>query len=416
MKIEPRNVLQSALEAQERGQDVESILAGLPVEQAAEIRRLLSTAALSRLSRPSDVPAGAIQRSRARFLGAAAAQRQPAPGVAGGAKRVPRFALGSLAAVLALILGVGGLAEAAAHALPGEPLYSVKIAAEGVRLQLTADTAQRLRLEAIYAEQRAEDVRRLLELGRVVPVSFHGQVRSIGAILWDVEGIPVRRTPETRVIGDILPGMIIEVEGLTQPDGTVLADELRLEAYDALGTLEAYGPDQMTVGRVMLAITPLSYLEPGLSVGDRVLVRVTIDDGGLRRVVSAVLFAPPTPTPLAQATEPARPTATEAAATETRETAETEDHSGPGGGTPRPEATDEGSGSGDSDEDEEPEKLELKGVVQSIGSSWVVDGRSFRVDGGTEIKDNPGVGDTVKVVAFLQPDGSWWAEKIELED
>jgi len=55
--------------------------------------------------------------------------------------------------------------------------------------------------------------------------------------------------------------------------------------------------------------------------------------------------------------------------------------------------------------------------VQSIaGSQWVVDGRTIRVDGQTEIQDNPGVGDTVKVVAFLQSDGTWWAEKIELED
>jgi hypothetical protein len=55
--------------------------------------------------------------------------------------------------------------------------------------------------------------------------------------------------------------------------------------------------------------------------------------------------------------------------------------------------------------------------VQSIsGSEWVVDGRTIRVDGETEVKDDPGVGDTVKVVAFLQSDGSWWAEKIELED
>jgi hypothetical protein len=30
--------------------------------------------------------------------------------------------------------------------------------------------------------------------------------------------------------------------------------------------------------------------------------------------------------------------------------------------------------------------------------------------------DDPEVGDTVRVRAWLQPDGTWWAERIEIED
>jgi type VI secretion system secreted protein VgrG len=96
---------------------------------------------------------------------------------------------------------------------------------------------------------------------------------------------------------------------------------------------------------------------------------------------------------------------------------------GPGGGTPEPGEDDDGEAEKTAtqdeteDGDEESEKIEFEGVVQSIaGSQWVVDGQTIRVDGQTEVKDDPGVGDTVKVVAFLQPDGTWWAEKIELED
>jgi hypothetical protein len=55
--------------------------------------------------------------------------------------------------------------------------------------------------------------------------------------------------------------------------------------------------------------------------------------------------------------------------------------------------------------------------VESIGGSqWIVDGRALQVNGETEIRGDPNVGDTVKVVALRQSDGSWWAEKIELED
>ena len=291
-------------------------------------------------------------------------------------------------ALVALALGLGGINEAAAISLPGDVLYPVKIAAADLRLRLEFGAGQRLRLESLYAEQRLEDVRRLLALGREVPISFHGQVQVIGTVLWQVQEIPVRLTPRTRVVGEILPGMLIEVEGVSQADGTVLADEIHLESYDTLGTLAALDAERMIVDGRAFLLTPRSVLDPGLAVGQRVLVRM-----------------PPPPSTSTPAASP------------------TDDHSGPGGGTPGPGEDDDGptetpaTQEGSEDDREESEKIQFEGVVQSIaGSQWVVDGRTIRVDGQTEIQDNPGVGDTVKVVAFLQSDGTWWAQKIERED
>lgn len=400
------DALQTALESLARGQDPEAALADLSPAEAAEVRALLATASLLRRE---EIPAGAPERSRSRFLRHAAGLRAAASAPA--RRLVPRFAFATLAALLALALGLGGLTEATARSLPGDPLYRVRQAAEGLRLRLAASPADLIRLEAIYAEQHVQDVRRLLELGRVVPVSFSGSLRSMGAVLWDVEGIPVRLTPKTRILGEILPGMWIEIEGVTQVDGTVLAAEVHLQAYDTVGTLEAMDASQMTVGGVSLLLTPQSYVEPGLALGQRILVRVAIDDDATRRVISAIRFEPPTPTP--RPTEPPPPT-------DTPEPTATEDRHGPSTASPRPEdePDDEGTETPEPDEDDDdPVKIEFEGVVQSIsGSVWVVDGRTLRVDGGTEIKDNPQVGDTVKVVAFQQPDGSWWAEKIERED
>jgi len=399
------DALQAALELLARGQDPEAALTDLPPGEAAEVRALLATASLLRRE---EIPAGAPERSRSRFLRHASGLRAAASAPA--RRLVPRFAFATLAALLALALGLGGLTEATARSLPGDPLYRVRQAAEGLRLRLAANPEDRIRLEAVYAEQHAQNVRRLLELGRVVPVSFNGALRSVGAVLWDVEGIPVRLTPETRILGEILPGMWIEVEGVTQVDGTVLAAEIRLQAYDTVGTLEAMAASQMTVGGVALRLTPQSYLEPGLALGQRVLVRVAIDDDGTRRVISAIRFEPPTPTP--RPTEPPSPTATPMPSA-------TEDRRGPPAESPKPEdEPDDETETAEPDEDgEDPVKIEFEGVVQSIsGSAWVVDGRTLRIDGGTEIKDNPQVGHTVQVVAFQQPDGSWWAKKIERED
>jgi len=417
MKPRPEDLFQAALEAAARGQEIDGILAGLSLEEAADLRTLMAAATAAASLGRSPVPPEAARRSRSRLLRRVAATPPAATARPRLWGQMPRFSTAALVALLALALGLGGLTDATASSLPGDVLYPIKIAAADLRLRLEFEAGQRLRLESLYAEQRLEDVRRLLALGREVPVSFHGQVQVIGTVLWQVQQIPVRLTPRTRVVGEILPGMLIEVEGISQADGTVLADEIHLESYDTLGTLEALDADRMTVGGRILLLTPRSVLEPGLAVGHRVLVRVAIDDAGVRTVVSAVRFSPPTPTAAPSPTATTAPTRMPPPpSTSTPAASPTDDHSGPGedddGPTETPATQDEGE-----DDDEESEKIVFEGVVQSIaGSQWVVDGRTIRVDGQTEVEDNPGVGDTVKVVAFLQSDGTWWAEKIELED
>src|SRR3989304_5500349 len=85
---------------------------------------------------------------------------------------MPRFSAAALLALVALGLGIGGLREAAAHALPGDVLYPVKIAAADLRLRLEFEAGQRLRLESLYTEQRLEEIHSLLGLGRVGWVAF----------------------------------------------------------------------------------------------------------------------------------------------------------------------------------------------------------------------------------------------------
>jgi hypothetical protein len=214
--------------------------------------------------------------------------------------------------------------------------------------------------------------------------------------------------------------MVVEVDGTTQADGTILADQLHLLSYDLLGTLEALEAGQVRVDGQVFLITPESHLEPGLAVGDRVLLRVALGDDGVAMVLSAVRFAPPTPTAPALPTSVPAPTRSAAPpATATPESTDDSPQAEPTQDeTEEVEETPQETPPTEEDEsEEEGDKIQFEGIVESIGGSqWIVAGRSLRVDGETEIKDDPQVGDTVKVVAFLQSDGTWWAEKIELED
>jgi len=62
----------------------------------------------------------------------------------------------------------------------------------------------------------------------------------------------------------------------------------------------------------------------------------------------------------------------------------------------------------------ESEEVEFEGTLQSIsGNVWTVGGQAMTVTGSTEITDNPQVGDSVRVHARRQVDGSLVAERIE---
>jgi len=405
--------LHQALESLAQGKSIEQALAPHG-ELASELRPLLEAATAAAALSQRDVPQDALLRSRRRALARAAGLMETAPR-SPLLRLVPRAALLATALVVALAAGLDGISTAAAQSIPGDVLYPVKIVSEDLRLRLAAQPSERLSLEALYAQRRVDEVLRLLALGRELPLSFQASVEEIGPILWQVGGVPVRVSPETRVLGDILPGMTIEVEGLTQADGTFLAHELHLKSFDTLGTVASIGPEAWVIGSASIAVNHETWIEAGIVVGDLVLVRVRALDDGARVAESILRFAPPTPTPFPPppTVGPVSPTPPATPFTEaTDEDGEDEEdgNSGPGG-------SGEDGGEGSEHQEEGDLKEELRGVVQSVGSSqWAVAGRVFEVTGATEIRGDPGVGDTVKVVALLQPDGTWWAEKIERED
>jgi hypothetical protein len=51
--------------------------------------------------------------------------------------------------------------------------------------------------------------------------------------------------------------------------------------------------------------------------------------------------------------------------------------------------------------------------VEAIGAVWVISGESVLITGDTEFRDNPQLGDRVKVRAWRYPDGHLVARRIE---
>jgi hypothetical protein len=96
-------------------------------------------------------------------------------------------------------------------------------------------------------------------------------------------------------------------------------------------------------------------------------------------------------------------------------TAAATNSSGEGGGPgPAPSNT-PGPSDGDSGEggDDHLEEQEWDGTLEAVnGGTWVIGGQAVAVNGQTEIRDNPQVGDNVRVRAVLTAEG-WVAVRIE---
>jgi hypothetical protein len=113
-------------------------------------------------SEPPPAPPHGLMPGRQRFLAEAARLR---------AERAPRrllpvraMRLATALALAAILFGAAlGAERATAASLPGQPLYSVKLAAESTRLALTGRPASRAALALALAEERLDEIVALLE-------------------------------------------------------------------------------------------------------------------------------------------------------------------------------------------------------------------------------------------------------------
>lgn len=94
-----------------------------------------------------------------------------------------------LAGVLATGLLGGGSAAAAQGSLPGEPLYGVKQATEGIRLAVARSDADKADLHLAFAERRASEAAELAQRGKSQEAheAAEGYQKHVAAVEADLE-------------------------------------------------------------------------------------------------------------------------------------------------------------------------------------------------------------------------------------
>jgi uncharacterized protein DUF5667 len=160
-------ILEECLQAMDGKRDLHQLLRRDPAEREELVVLLRLAADLGSLAPPPADPAVRL-RIRNRMLAAAARRhhvRRWIPVVLAPRTLRRLAATGAIAAGLTL----GGLTAAGASgsALPGDPLYAVKIGLENVQLTTTVDSAAHARLELRFADARLAEAQALFQRGRV---------------------------------------------------------------------------------------------------------------------------------------------------------------------------------------------------------------------------------------------------------
>ena len=287
-----QSLFQECLQLIHSGASLEDVLAQYP-QEAEELRPLLVTALLAqKAAQQLQPPAPAQSRSLGRFLSEAQQARQ-------NPRRKPWFSAMRLVYSLAILLVVlfiatGSAVAVSAHALPGQPLYSVKLATENTRLMLATNPRQRLDLEQSFDQERAVEVEQLIRLSRSVSATLTGTVSKINAQEWVVSGIHVLLPAGANIAPDIEDGYQVVVSGLILPDGSIRATEIQPKSFQFSGILNEISAGQWIVDGIRVYISTNTNIQGLPEVGSRVWVSgILRSDGGIQSVQLTTSGLPP---------------------------------------------------------------------------------------------------------------------------
>lgn len=262
----------------ELGSELETVLAKYP-DLAAELRPLLLTSQdMYALTHP-EVPKEIQNRSQARLFAQAAKLQEQ--------KQKPRniFPLRLRWAFIVLMVLVlsfswNEIAVVSAHALPGDPMYTIKRAIEELKLGFAFDTEKHHAIEEQFEERRVEEIHQLLAEKRSEMVEYYDTVEKMGEDTWIIGGVNVNILPGTEIIGEITAGMIVEVEGYTDESGFVQAVEIHLERFELTGVIEELSSKVWIVSGKQINVSRDTVIQPDIALGDQVKILVSTDDAG----------------------------------------------------------------------------------------------------------------------------------------
>jgi hypothetical protein len=361
------------MQEMDSGTDLQTSL-GLYPELETELRPILEAHYYARMIAVPGPSRSASDQSRTQMLAQAhEARREPKLR----SFWLPRVAEVVLAFVVVLVFAGGGIWTASANAVPGDPLYSIKLALEDVSLKFAPSRSLKTSLEESYKDRRVEEAQKLLTLGREEEIIFEGEVIVLDTDTFMIEGMTISLTETTEIIGSFREGDRVEIKAVIR-DGTLIeAYTVRLRSYWLVDTLESMEDGIWQVGDTQLRIDEFTIIGESLNIGDRVVVIVEVDEDELDYAQSIHLAPLETPGPTSTPTPPPDL-------------------------TPSVTPTPEGQGK------------QIFGIVRRMELDyWRIGLQNVLITGETVIEDEINIGEFVRVDTILLWDGTLVALKIE---
>lgn len=280
---ELNHLLDESLARLQAGESLEAVLARNP-EWAADMRPILESVMAVWQTRGSDtVPVAAMVRSRERLLVEAQRRRALEP------RRSPLFAwlsnfravtVSAVILVVVLTLGITGLSSL--NALPGDPFYPMKLAAETFTLSLPVKASVRLAWQDSYDLRRRQEVEGLIGRHSEVEVHFTGHLTKSEDGRWMVDEIPLVVTDDRIALLEKYNGRFVYVVADLLPDGQAYLEGIDTRLYEITGEVRAFDGTSLRVDDVTLLVTNDTLIDMPPTVGDAVTVTsMRTGDGGL---------------------------------------------------------------------------------------------------------------------------------------
>jgi Domain of unknown function (DUF5667)/Domain of unknown function (DUF5666) len=343
---------------------------------------------------------------------------------------------------------------AAASALPGDTLYQVKLASEQVQLRLARDEATREALGQAMAARRIQEAQAITQLRRpVASLSIDGLLETLAESEWQIAGLKIGITPETRINGQPEVGARVVGQVQAPGDGSLIALTLDVQptrrAAAVVVATDTSTPTATTPPPTSTA-TPLPTFTPSAVIPRAaVLASDTPQPTSTptpdytptstrtpTRPPTATLTANPSPIPTRPTPQSARKSGTVVqidgyvwtiqdvdTVIRVLVDASTEWVSHPQLGD-RVEATfviRDGANVATRIEktggpDATPEPMDFAGLIQRLdGEWWTVRGISFRVSNATQIDGEPGIDRFAEVHAERRAGEEIWAKRIAVK-
>ena len=139
-----------------------------------------------------------------------------------------------------------------ANSLPGDVFYPVKTFVENIQYKLTFNPNSKQALLNEIQEKRKEEIELLFINKRSSQVHFVGRLIKIENDTWFVDQFRVLISPNTKIFGTPEIGKLIQIWGITSPNGTIEA--IKIQTESGTGGSPKNSPSPMPTSTNMMEI------------------------------------------------------------------------------------------------------------------------------------------------------------------